>query len=88
MVGVADVRGVPGFLRGRVKRVFREGLPHPVLLDWDGGVLGELGPKPGGPNVYLVGCDGRVLLGVAGEVSESKLNQVARAIAVLRARAD
>jgi len=35
-LGVAHTKGVPFFIRGKLKGVFREQYRWPILLDWDG----------------------------------------------------
>ncbi len=58
---VADVRGVPGFLKGRVRGGFSEAPERWVLLDWDG-VFGEAFQLDGDVTSVLVfASDGALL---------------------------
>ncbi|MCU0771560.1 MAG: glycosyltransferase [Verrucomicrobia bacterium] len=76
VVGVADMRGVPGVLRGMVRGKFRSAESYPVLLDWNGAVLGCLRPEKGVPNVYLIDAQGLVVLHASGEASDSELKRL------------
>ncbi|MCU0789338.1 MAG: hypothetical protein MUC91_14385 [Verrucomicrobia bacterium] len=73
-LGVADVRGVPGLLRGKVKRGFREARDHPVLMDWKGELLDEIQPEKDVPNVYLISRLGVVVAHSSGEASSERVH--------------
>lgn len=45
--GLADVGGVPGWLRGKVRKKFQETRAYPVMMDWSGKVCAEFGFQPG-----------------------------------------
>jgi hypothetical protein len=64
--GIADVTAVPAPLRGMVRDRFRKEFRHPVLLDWHGRAVRQLGPRKNQANVYFVGGNGQVLVSVAG----------------------
>ncbi len=78
-VGVADVRGVPGWLRGRVRRGFRETYAHPVLLDWEGQVCRAVEVERGRVAVWLVAPDGAVKFRGAGPADAESLDRLTRA---------
>ena len=71
--GVADVSAVPAWLRGMVQRKFRDARPHPVMLDWSGGVVGKFPAAKSQANVFLIDREGRVLHHVSGPASEDAL---------------
>ncbi|MCP5524295.1 MAG: hypothetical protein H7A46_22395 [Verrucomicrobiales bacterium] len=71
--GVADLRAVPGFLRGLVRGQFA-GLDYPVMLDWDGAVVGPAGYEGGAVAVWLVDREGNILWRGQGEVDEARLD--------------
>lgn len=83
VVGIADVRGVPGFLQAKVRRKFEARQKHPVLLDWDGDVLNLLNPEKGVPNAYLITASGQVVLHLSGEASAGKLEKLLKGLEAL-----
>jgi hypothetical protein len=78
--GVADVSTVPRVLRPFVRKRFAEKFKHPVMLDWEGRLVGQLNPRRRVANVYLLGTNGVVLLALSGEVTTSALEQLAAVI--------
>lgn len=76
IVGIADLRGVPGFLHGKVRRKFRTAQKHPILLDWNGAVLNRLEPEKGTPNAYLIGAGGNVLYRLHGEATAANVERL------------
>lgn len=70
MLGVADVRSVPFFLKDRIKRDFQKD-PDAVFLDWDGALFVALGLKPHVSNVILVDRQGFVRSVHSGPASGS-----------------
>jgi len=83
IVGIADLRGVPGFLHGKVRRKFRAAQKHPILLDWNGAVLNRLEPEKGTPNAYLIGADGNVLYRLHGEATAANVGRLRERIEAL-----
>jgi len=75
ILGVADVRGVPGLFQGKVSRKFREVQDHPVLMDWKGEILDVLQPKKDLPNIYLLSRTGVVLMHSSGEATDERVHQ-------------
>ncbi len=57
---VADVRGVPFFLKTAVKRRFPPEKENSVLLDWDGVFATTYGFEPNSTNMVIFGADGRL----------------------------
>ena len=85
VVPVAHLEGVPGFVRGFVKRRFRGTDEHgaPVLsiaLDWKGEVATELGFTPGIPNLAILRADGSVAAQTAAEADDGAANPILRAL--------
>lgn len=79
-VGLADVSKVPGVLRGRVRKSFREQLSHPVMLDWQGIHCRALACERDRVNVLLLSTRGEVLLRLSGPANPSDLGRVRQAI--------
>lgn len=80
VLGIADVDGVPGPLRGFVRSQFKGKVNHPVLLDWEGQVLQVLRPKKGVPNVYVVGTNGTVNASFSGKATPEALAALSKAL--------
>ena len=59
VLGVADVRKVPFFLKSRFKRDFQKD-PAVILLDWDGVIFTPYGLAKGVPNIVLIDKKGIV----------------------------
>lgn len=83
IVGIADLRGVPGFLHGKVRRKFRSGQRQPVLLAWNGELLDRLDPEKGVPNVYLISGEGNVVLHLRGPATAVNLEKLQRRLGSL-----
>jgi hypothetical protein len=85
IVGVADVSKVPGMLRGRVRKAFREQISHPVLLDWQGIHCRTLNSEGDRVTVLLLSPQGEIRLRLSGPATPSGLDRVKQAIeSVLR----
>ncbi len=76
IVGVADLRAVPGFVQGKVRRKFRSGQGYPVLLDWDGAVLGRLRPEACVPKAFLLDTRGQGGASPFRQATDSKLAEL------------
>ena len=78
---IADLRGVPGFLKGTVTKQLRRGLETPILLDWDGQVVGFYDFQPEIANVVLVNGDGAVILRIESrEPHSEEIEDLKRAV--------
>lgn len=73
--GLADVGGVPWFLRGKVRKKFQETRTYPVMMDWSGKVCAQFGFKPGLANVLVFARDGNIHARLAGPALEPSLKE-------------
>jgi hypothetical protein len=71
--GVADVRAVPGFLRGRIRSKFKDQFAHPVMLDWSGRVVDAFGCAPSVANVFILDHSGTVRAQSTGPATPANL---------------
>lgn len=76
-IGVADVRKVPAFMRGFIRRKFVKAYSRPILLDWKGDLSSPLKPASGVPNIYLLSTNAAVLCSEQGPFSQEKLTRIA-----------
>ncbi|MBL7976215.1 MAG: redoxin domain-containing protein [Candidatus Kapabacteria bacterium] len=53
-VAIGDMSGVPFFIKGFVKGKIRDGMPQPLLLDWDGDIVEYYNCKEDVMNVVMV----------------------------------
>ena len=86
LLGIADVRAVPRFLKSRITEAIRRARPQPLLLDFEGVVTEKLPCKSKAANVFAVGTDGRILAHVhgpylTGSPGDPKLDVLAQALA-------
>lgn len=58
--GLADMGGVPGLMRGKVRKKFQETRQYPVMMDWSGTNCAAFGYQKDVANVLLLGRDGTV----------------------------
>lgn len=58
--GLADLRGVPGFMRGAVRARFPKEPERWVMLDWEGLFGKGYGLERGACTVLVFGADGRL----------------------------
>ncbi len=59
VVGYADLRGVPFFVKGLVRKRFPKDQNYPVLLDWKGLLAKAYGHEPKVSNIAIFGTDRR-----------------------------
>ncbi len=71
--GIAAVSAVPGWLRGVVRRQFRQQQSYPVLLDWSGATVKAFASAPDCVNVFVVDEQGRILNRFTGEAQARNL---------------
>lgn len=83
LCGVADVRKVPSFLRGMVRRRFAERYSHPILMDWKGQIASQPALKAGSANVLLLDRDGQVVRQFSGEGSPKNTQALVESIRAL-----
>jgi hypothetical protein len=69
ILGVADVRTVPFFLKGKIRRDFKKD-PNSILLDWEGRIFTAYRLMKGAPNVVLIDGSGYVRYLHAGGPSD------------------
>lgn len=77
---VADLRAVPGWLKGMVRRGFRKKIAHGVAMDWDGAAANQMDIIPDQANLLLLDQDGRVSFSIHGEATEENLSKLKDAI--------
>lgn len=80
VIGIADMRGVPGPWRAGIRKKFRSRRPHPVLLDWSGEIAGKLPCRKDEANVFVFDRRGLLVGQVAGEATEASLRELTAAI--------
>jgi hypothetical protein len=73
-VPVADVRGVPGFLKGYIRSQFKKEFSYPVLLDWEGTVTTGIKFTAGVPNLAIVDASRSVRHLTAGAGTRHEIN--------------
>jgi hypothetical protein len=73
-VPVADVRGVPGFLKGYIRSQFKKEFSYPVLLDWEGTVTTGIRFTAGLPNLAIVDASRTVRYLTAGTGTRQQIN--------------
>jgi len=78
--GLANVRGVPGPLRNRIRMKFQENCEYRVLLDWTGEVCARLKYRPGRANLLVLARNGQVCARFEGEVNVQALARARDAI--------
>ncbi len=71
--GLADVAGVPAFLRGGVRMSIRNGTQWPVLMDWTGEVVRKLCSPPFTIEIFVVHANGKVALQLSGPSSPESM---------------
>lgn len=78
---IADLRSVPGFLKGKVTKQLQRSLETPLLLDWGGQVVGFYEFQPETANVVLLNRDGAVVLRIeSGEPQKEEVENLKRAV--------
>ena len=73
--GLADVGGVPGWLRGKVRKRFQESRPYPVMMDWFGTNCSSFAYQTGVANLLVIGRDGTIHARFAGAATPAALAQ-------------
>lgn len=73
--GLADVGGVPGFLRGRIRKQFQETILYPVMMDWSGKVCAQFRYVPDRANVYILDRNGSLVGHFSGRTNATSLKE-------------
>lgn len=71
--GLADVGGVPGFLRGRIRKRFQETILYPVMMDWSGKICAQFKYVPDQANVYIIDRNGSLVGHFSGKTNSASL---------------
>lgn len=85
IIGVADVRTVPFFLKGKIRNDFKKN-PNSILLDWEGTIFTAYGLSKGVPNVVLIDSIGYVRYLHAGGPTEEARELLFKEIGAMRDR--
>ena len=75
-VAVANVKGVPGLLKGFIRGKFREVYSYSVLMDWEAKLWEYYGCKDGVPTVVFVDNSGVVRFKTSGKGTESEVKKI------------
>lgn len=81
--GIADVSGVPGFLKGRVQKRFQQQHTNSVMLDWSGVVCAEFQFKRGVANLFALDRNGFVRGHFTGVACATNVNMATTLLAGL-----
>lgn len=85
-LGVASLAGVPGPMRGMVRKKFAAQYPNqPVLLDWRGDVSRHFTPAKNAANLLVVSRGGALLKVITGPASEDALTTLDQVVQPLLA---
>ena len=71
--GVANLKGVPGFMKPLLRKLFRKGLDYPVMMDWSGEVCTALSYDAEKANILILCQKGGIRHRVNGKVTEKDL---------------
>lgn len=85
IIGVADVRTVPFFLKEKIRNDFKKN-PDSILLDWEGAIFKAYGLSKGVPNVVLIDSNGYVRYLHAGGPTDEARELLFKAIGALQDR--
>ncbi|MBL9136343.1 MAG: hypothetical protein JNK85_10770 [Verrucomicrobiales bacterium] len=80
IAGIADVRGVPRFLRDRITAAIKKSRPVAVMLDYEGTVTDLLPCERKVANVFVFSPRGTLIEAVSGSVDDGRLATLRRAI--------
>ena len=74
--GIADMSAVPGWLRGVVRKKFRQQQTYPVMLDWSGDVVRAFAAVNECVNVLVIDERGQILQRFTGEAKPAALTEL------------
>ncbi len=80
VLGLANLSGVPGFLREKVRKQFRGDDTHPVMMDWSGAACRQFGYTPGVANILIIDHRGTIRARLTGLVNETGLRAARAAL--------
>ncbi|HYF03568.1 MAG TPA: hypothetical protein VEC36_09360 [Patescibacteria group bacterium] len=76
LVAVANVKGVPGLLKGFVRGKFRDVYSYPILMDWDAKLWEHFGCREGVPTVVHVDGSNVVRFKISGKGTEAEVKKL------------
>ena len=79
--GLADVAGVPGFMRGKVRKKFQGTRSYPVMMDWSGKTCAGLGYQAGVANLVVLSEDGAIRGRVTGPATPDTIAKLEAIVA-------
>jgi hypothetical protein len=77
---IADLRKVPGALKGMIRRSFRKQFEYNVAMDWKGVAVEQLSTKPNTANLILLNKKGHVVMTMHGEATAENIIIMIQAI--------
>ena len=80
VLGVAELSAVPTVARGVVRRIMKNQVKYPVMLDWSGAISKSYGYQKGKANLFVIDKRGSIVAEVAGAASEAELEKIYREI--------
>ena len=79
ILGVADLRSVPFFMKDKIKENFKK-YKNSILLDWDGKVADAYGFNENISNIILIDKKGYIRFIYSGNITEKAVDSLFRAI--------
>jgi hypothetical protein len=73
--GIANVTGVPATFRPLVRKQLRK-TTHPIMMDWQGGVVQQFSATQQTANIYVLNRKGEILQHSVGEASAVSLHNL------------
>jgi len=82
-IPVADVRGVPGFLKSYIRGRFRDEFSYSVLMDWEGIMATAFKVVEGVPNFIVVDDKAIIRYAIAGTGTRKQTDLLAKQLDVI-----
>jgi predicted transcriptional regulator len=76
VVSIADIRGLPSFMRGSMKERFRKELSRPVMMDFSGEVVQLLPTDSENLTLTVFDRAGKVIFAASGAPTEAELRDL------------
>ncbi len=77
IVGLADLKGAPGFMHKPLKKLFLKHCPeHPVLLDWEGSAAAGFKRSSAGIDIFVSDRKGRIVTSASGAMTAQKMRSL------------